>query len=100
MRSARETPASTEYLVDISPPAWNQLATLSADDYGRIRARLDAIAADLTLHQPPAPTPQQGAQSVGTRAFVVDGYAVLYGIDAERGRLTLLEVARRVAQDG
>jgi mRNA-degrading endonuclease RelE of RelBE toxin-antitoxin system len=33
-------------------------------------------------------------------AFVVDGYAVLYGIDAERGRVTLLEVARRLAQDG
>ncbi len=86
--------------MDISPPAWSQLATLSTDDYGRIRARLDAIAAELTRPQPPAPTPPQGVRSGGTMAFVVDGYAVLYGIDAERGRVTLLEVARRLAQDG
>jgi mRNA-degrading endonuclease RelE of RelBE toxin-antitoxin system len=92
MRRARETPPVTAYVVDISPPAWNQLATLSADDYGRIRSRLDAIASGLTPAQPPSST--QEAQ-----AFVVEGYAVLYAVNAEHRRVTLLEVTRRIPQE-
>jgi mRNA-degrading endonuclease RelE of RelBE toxin-antitoxin system len=100
MRSVQGTHPVTAYTVDISPSAWSQLATLTTDDYGRIRARLDAIAAELNATPPPhAPGPRQEARSAETRAFVVDGYAVLYAVDAERGRVTLLEVTRRLPRE-
>lgn len=88
------------YTVDISPSAWSQLATLAIEDYGRIRARLDAIAAELMAEQPPQPlrSPPRGS-GADARAFVVEGYAVLYSVDPERGRVTLLEVTRRIPEE-
>jgi mRNA-degrading endonuclease RelE of RelBE toxin-antitoxin system len=71
--------------VDISPSAWGQLATLTTDDYVRIRVRLDAIAA--------MPHPEVG--STGAVSVVVDEYRVFYAVDAECKRLTLVEVARQ-----
>ena len=100
MRSSREIQPVTGYTVDVSPSAWNQLATLATDDYGHIRAKLDAIAAELTAAQPPqSPTQQPQGRSADARAFVLTGYAVLYAVDAERGRVTLLEVAKRIQQE-
>jgi mRNA-degrading endonuclease RelE of RelBE toxin-antitoxin system len=88
------------YTVDISPSAWNQLATLPADDYRRIRAKLDTIANTLSTAQPPpSPLPTQEARDMEARASFLEGYAVLYDIDAERRRVTLLEVTQRFAQE-
>ena len=100
MRSTRDKPPGTAYTVEISPAAWKQLAKLPTDDYGRIRAKLDAIANELTAAQPPPrPTPQQEVASADARAAIVDGFAVLYDVDAERRRLTVLEVMKRLPQE-
>ena len=100
MRSTRGTNPAVAYTVDISPDAWRQLATLPADDYSRIRAKLDALANELTSMQPP-PWPISGQQGSGgdARASVLEGFAVLYGVDSERRRLTILEVTRRLPSE-
>jgi mRNA-degrading endonuclease RelE of RelBE toxin-antitoxin system len=100
MRRSRDLQPGTAYTVDISPSAWSQLATLTTEDYGIIRGRLDGIAVELTATQPPQPsiTPRE-ARGTDTRAFVVEGYAVLYSVDTERGRVTLLEVTRRIQDE-
>ena len=100
MRNSRDLHSVTAYTVDISPSAWSQLAVLETDDYGSIRAKLDAIAAEwMAAHPPPPPRPKQEAWSADVRAFVIEGYAVLYVVDTERGRVTLLEVTRRMTQE-
>jgi mRNA-degrading endonuclease RelE of RelBE toxin-antitoxin system len=98
MRRSPDLQLGTDYTVDIRPSAWSQLATLTTDDYALIRARLDTVAAELRVSQPP-PSPSSQAPSADTRAFVVGGYAVLYTVDAERGRVTLLEVTRRIPEE-
>jgi mRNA-degrading endonuclease RelE of RelBE toxin-antitoxin system len=100
MRRSRDLQPGTAYTVDISPSAWSQLATLTTEDYGAIRERLDVIAVELTAAQPPQPssTPRQ-PHGTDTRAFVVEGYAVLYSVDPERGRVVLLEVTRRIPEE-
>jgi mRNA-degrading endonuclease RelE of RelBE toxin-antitoxin system len=100
MRSSRDKHPGTAYTVEISPTAWKQLATLPTDDYGRIRAKLDVLANELTAAQPPQwPTPEQEAPSVDARASIVEGFAVLYGVDTEHRRLTVLEVTKRLPQE-
>jgi mRNA-degrading endonuclease RelE of RelBE toxin-antitoxin system len=85
MRSSRDLQTGTTYTVDISPSAWGQLATLTTDDYARIRVQLDILAA--RLHLEPA--------SPDTRSVVVEAYRVFYAVDAERKRLTLLDITQR-----
>jgi mRNA-degrading endonuclease RelE of RelBE toxin-antitoxin system len=97
MRSARDIHPVTAYSVDISPSAWSQLATLATDDYGRIREKLDAIANEMGSTRQSHPPREAG--STDARAFIVEGYAVLYAVDAERTRVTLLEVTRRIAEE-
>jgi mRNA-degrading endonuclease RelE of RelBE toxin-antitoxin system len=97
MRSSREKTPAAAYTVDISPEAWRQLATLPADDYGRIRAKLDALANELTSTQTsPWSAPGQEGPGANARASILEGFAVLYGVDRERRRLTVLEVTRRL----
>ena len=100
MRRSRDLQPGTAYTVDISPSAWGQLATLTTEDYGAIRERLDVIAVELTATQPtqPSSTPRQ-PRGTDTRAFIVEGYAVLYSVDPERGRVTLLEVTKRIPEE-
>jgi mRNA-degrading endonuclease RelE of RelBE toxin-antitoxin system len=100
MRRSRDLQPGTAYTVDVSPSAWSQLATLTTDDYSTIRQRLDVIAVELMDTQPPRPSsaPPQ-ARSADTRAFVIEGYAVLYSVDPEHGRVTLLEVTRRIPDE-
>jgi mRNA-degrading endonuclease RelE of RelBE toxin-antitoxin system len=97
MRSARDIHPVTAYSVDISPSAWSQLATLASDDYARIRAKLDAIAAELGAARSQDSSRDSG--SADARAFIAGGYAVLYAVDAERTRVTLLEVTRRIPEE-
>jgi mRNA-degrading endonuclease RelE of RelBE toxin-antitoxin system len=100
MRSTRNKQPGTAYTVEISPAAWKQLAMLLSDAYGRIRAKLDTLANELTAAQPPPwPTPQQEAPSADARAYIVEGFAMLYGVAAERRRLTVLEVTKRLPQE-
>jgi mRNA-degrading endonuclease RelE of RelBE toxin-antitoxin system len=101
MRRSRDLQPGTAYTVDISPSAWSQLAMLTTEDYSAIRERLDVIAVELTASQPPQPSaaPPRQAHGTDTRAFVVEGYAVLYLVDPERGQVTLLEVTRRIPEE-
>jgi hypothetical protein len=36
---------------------------------------------------------------VDARASIAEGFAVLYGVDAERRRLTILEVTKKLPQE-
>jgi hypothetical protein len=75
-KGVRRLSPNTGYTMEISPPAWKQLARLPVELYRRIRGDLEAIAA--------APF-----------SAVIDDYVAFYQLDPERKRLTLLDVARR-----
>lgn len=86
------------YTVEISPPAWNQLAHLTLETYRRIRDELDAVATALgegPTHLP-APKMTPGGHGPSRLSVVVDGAIALYDVDHERRTVLLLEVARRL----
>ncbi|QRN95182.1 hypothetical protein JRI60_39870 [Archangium violaceum] len=91
--------SSTVYTVEISPPAWNQLAHLSVETYRRIRDALDAVAAALPSQGQergsPRPVKQEG-HGASLPSVVVDDAIALYDVDHLRRRVLLLEVARRL----
>ena len=72
--------------MEISPPAWKQLARLPLELYRRIRGDLEAIAAAPVLMKEGVRAPLSA---------VIDDYVAFYQVDPERKRLTLLDVARR-----
>ena len=80
-----ETPAST-YTVEISPPAWKQLAYLVQETYQRIRQELEGVAST------------QGASS---QPFVlVDDAVAVYEVDHDKRRVVLREVSRHLPGQG
>jgi mRNA-degrading endonuclease RelE of RelBE toxin-antitoxin system len=85
------------YTVEVSPPAWNQLAHLTVETYRRIREELDAVAAELTDEGPRARAREvMGHRISASRpSVVVDDAIALYDVDHERRRVLLLEVAPR-----
>jgi mRNA-degrading endonuclease RelE of RelBE toxin-antitoxin system len=89
----RSKASATVYSVEITPPAWTQLAHLTVETYRRIRDELDAVAALLTEGSQRA-APRRPAPSI-----VVDGAVALYDVDHERGRILLREVAPRRSQE-
>lgn len=86
------------YTVEISPPAWNQLAHLTLETYRRIRDELDAVAAALGEGSErvllPKVTP--GGHEPSRPSVVVDDAIAVYDVDHERRLVLLLEVARRL----
>ena len=86
------------YTVEISPPAWNQLAHLSLETYRRIRDELDAVAIALGEgHNQVVPgTVKVSGHTASTPSVVVDDAIAVYDVDHERRRILLLEVARRL----
>jgi mRNA-degrading endonuclease RelE of RelBE toxin-antitoxin system len=89
------------YTVEISPPAWNQLAHLTLETYRRIRDELDAVAAALGERPERVPPPKvtPGGHASSRFSVVVDGAIALYDVDHERRLVLLLEVARRLPKD-
>jgi mRNA-degrading endonuclease RelE of RelBE toxin-antitoxin system len=95
----RRFEASTlAYTVDISPPAWNQLAHLSLESYRRIREELDAVAASLTSggRRSVSQAEQGPGHPASTPSLTVDDAIAVYEVDHERRRVVLLEVAQRL----
>ena len=89
------------YTVEISPPAWNQLAHLTLETYRRIREELDAVAAALTEGRRdvlPEAVRVEG-HPTSNPSVVVDDAIALYDVDHERQRVLLIEVARRLPRD-
>lgn len=94
------------YTVDISPPAWNQLAHLTLETYRRIREELDAVAVSLSQEghgAGPNAGSNAGPNKVKTEghapsrlSLVVDDAIALYDVDHSSRRVLLLEVARRL----
>lgn len=89
------------YTVDISPPAWNQLAHLSLETYRRIREELDAVATALgERHAQGLPSPVKvSGHPASTPSVVVDDAIAVYDVDHEHQRVLLLEVARRLPRE-
>ncbi|HYO71751.1 MAG TPA: hypothetical protein VEU33_37305 [Archangium sp.] len=89
------------YTVEISPPAWNQLAHLSLETYRRIREELDAVAT--AFGEGPHPgrpaTVKVSGHPVSAPSVVVDDAIAVYDVDHERQRVLLLEVARRLPRE-
>jgi hypothetical protein len=95
----RRSEASTlAYTVDISPPAWNQLAHLSLESYRRIREELDAVAASLSTgdRRSVAQVEQAPGHPTSTPSLMVDDAIAVYELDHERRRVVLIEVAQRL----
>ncbi|AKJ01351.1 mRNA-degrading endonuclease RelE of RelBE toxin-antitoxin system [Archangium gephyra] len=89
------------YTVEISPPAWNQLAHLSLETYRRIREELDAVATALGEGAPPGltGTVKVSGHPVSAPSVVVDDAIAIYDVDHEHQRVLLLEVARRLPRE-
>ncbi|HYO54877.1 hypothetical protein [Archangium sp.] len=81
------------YTVEISPPAWNQIAQLSLETYRRIREELEAVAQLLDTVKVPGHPPS-------TSSVVIDDVMAVYEVDHKRRRVLLIEVARRLPRDG
>jgi len=80
-----ETPGSS-YTVEISPPAWRQLAYLRQETYQRIRQELEGVAR---------------AQGASSKPFVqVDDALAVYDVDHDKRRVVLREVSRRPPGQG
>ena len=80
-----ETPAST-YTVEISPPAWKQLAYLRQETYQRIRQELEGVAS---------------ARGASSKPFVlVDDAVAVYDVDHHKRQVVLREVSRRLPGQG
>jgi mRNA-degrading endonuclease RelE of RelBE toxin-antitoxin system len=80
-----EAPAAT-YTVEITPPAWTQLASLTQETYQRIRQELEGVAS---------------AQGVSSKPFVqVDDALAVYDVDHVKRRVVLREVSRRPPGQG
>jgi mRNA-degrading endonuclease RelE of RelBE toxin-antitoxin system len=89
------------YTVEISPPAWNQLAHLSLETYRRIREELDAVATALGegRSQVLPGTVRASGRPASTPSVVVDDAIAVYDVDHELQRVRLLEVARRLPRE-
>lgn len=89
------------YTVEISPPAWNQLAHLSLETYRRIRDELDAVAIALGegQNQVVPGTVKVSGHPASTPSVVVGDAIAVYDVDHERQRILLLEVARRLPRE-
>ena len=88
------------YTVEISPPAWNQLAHLSLETYRRIRDELDAVATALGEGGQVLPgTVKASGRPPSTPSVVVDDAIAVYDVDHQLQRVLLLEVARRLPRD-
>jgi mRNA-degrading endonuclease RelE of RelBE toxin-antitoxin system len=96
MRRSEASPLA--YTVDISPPAWNQLAHLSLESYRRIREELDAVAASLMTggNWGVSQAEQRPGQPNSSPSLTVDDAIAVYEVDHERRRVVLLEVAQRL----
>jgi mRNA-degrading endonuclease RelE of RelBE toxin-antitoxin system len=88
------------YTVEISPPAWNQLAHLTLESYRRIRDELDAVAAALgeSRERVLPSTVKADGHAASRPSVVVDDAIALYDVDHERRVVLLLEVAHRLPQ--
>jgi mRNA-degrading endonuclease RelE of RelBE toxin-antitoxin system len=87
------------YTVEISPPAWNQLAHLSLETYRRIREELDAVANALPEGRGQVLTMKVSGRPVSTPSVVVDDAIAVYDVDHERQCVLLIEVARRLPRE-
>lgn len=73
------------------------MAHLPLATYQRIREELDGIAARMRP-ETPAPLPQTYIRAPETRSLAVENHIAIYEVDPSRKRITLTEIARRVAQ--
>lgn len=87
----------SNYTVEVSSTAWKQLSLLPLGTYLRIREGLETLAAHLRTLTP-VPLPKSAVPSLH-RSIELEGYVAHYGVDPERKRVTLLEVARRPLSD-
>ena len=84
---------STGYIVEISAPAWEELARLPLERYQRVRNELEAVASRLLMGPSPSAFAPEGAQATSFYLRVEDCVA-RYRVDREGRRLMLLEVSR------
>ena len=77
------------YILLILPGASRQLARLPVGDYAAVRDRIRSLAAD--------PFPNESLPVAGRdgRRVRVGSWRVIYEVDAQSGRVTVLEVGRR-----
>jgi mRNA-degrading endonuclease RelE of RelBE toxin-antitoxin system len=84
-----EAPAAT-YTVEISPPAWKQLAHLTSETYERIRHELDGVATALSVSGR-----RVSGSSSSKPVVLVDDSLAVYDVDHDKRRVVLREVTRR-----
>jgi len=90
---------ATGYAVEISSTGWKQLSFLALETYQLIRGELDAVADRLARMGTRTLALVKTLCEASSLSVVVGEYVVLYDVDAERGRVILREIARRLPQD-
>jgi hypothetical protein len=89
----RRSEFSTGYIVEISAPAWEELARLPLESYQRVRNELEAAASRLLLGPSPSAFAPEEARPTSFYLRIEDCVA-RYRVDREGRRLMLLEVSR------
>lgn len=87
------------YPVEVSAAAWEQLSRMSLELYQRIREDLDAVGARLAGLGQFSLTLLKAVGQVTSLSLRVEDYIVLYDVDPERQRVTLLDVCRQRPQE-
>jgi mRNA-degrading endonuclease RelE of RelBE toxin-antitoxin system len=84
---------NTGYIVEISAPAWEELARLPLERYQRVRNELEALASRLLMGPSPSAFAPEEARPTSFYLRVEDCVA-RYRVDREGRRLMLLEVSQ------
>lgn len=88
------------FTVQVSTPAWEQISHLPADAYRSIREELESLAAQAAGNPGGLSGADEQRGERAARSCIVGEYVVLYDVDTSRRSVTLLEIARRLPQEG
>src|SRR4028118_757137 len=85
--------SSSGSIVEISAPAWEELARLPLESYQRVRNELEAVASRMLMGPSPSAFAPEGAHSTSF-LLRVEHCVARYRVDREGRRLMVLEFTR------
>jgi hypothetical protein len=90
---------TNRYTVQVSPPAWRQIAHLSAGAFRHMRQGLETLG----LHVPPELMPPldapEGSGSRVALSTVIADHVVFYEVNTALQLITVLELESQLARD-
>lgn len=91
---------SSCYTVQVSPPAWRQIAHLSAAAYRHMRGELETLGARVPLELMPPPHAVEGSGSRVALSTIIGEHVVFYEVNTALQLITVLELETRLIREG